>query len=73
MPGPHETAYVPWTEFSKSGSNPYIYVNTWNHALGENDNNLDMSNLVAAYDETQGSRVDAELQYVNDCSESSFC
>ncbi len=73
LPGPHIIAYVPWSSFSKSGDRPYIYVNTWNHALGENDNNPDMSNWVSAYAETQGSRVDAEIKYVDDCSLSPFC
>ncbi len=73
IPGPHIIAYVPWSSFSRNGNRPYIYVNTWNHALGENDNNPNMSNWVSAYVVTQGSRVDAERKYVDDCSLSPFC
>ncbi len=73
IPGPHIIAYVPWSSFSRNGNRPYIYVNTWNHALGENDNNPNMSNWVSAYIENQGSRVDAERKYVDDCSLSPFC
>jgi len=73
VPGVHYADKVYWSSFSKNGDRPYIYVNTWNHALGESDNNADLSNWISSYSTAYGSRVDAERSYVDDCSKSPFC
>ena len=73
IPGPHYADKVLWTSFSKNGNKPYIWVNTWNHALRERDNNPGLSDWTSSYATTQGSRVNAEVKYVDDCSKSPFC
>lgn len=72
LPGPHNTATVLWSAFSKNGNRPYLWVNTWNHAFGERDNNPDLSNWQSSFTTTQGSRVNAEVKY-SDCAYSPFC
>lgn len=73
VPGVHYADKAYWSSFSKNGDRLYICVNTWNHALGESDNNADLSNWIPSYSTAYGSRVDAEKSYVDDCSKSPFC
>jgi hypothetical protein len=61
--GPHLRAKI--TSFSKYYQHPILYVNVWNHAIGEEDNNDWMSKV--RFDTwnsyTNGNRKDAENAY----------
>ena len=61
--GPHLRAKI--TSFSKYYQHPILYVNVWNHALGEEDNNQGMSKsrYDTWYSYSSGSREDAENDY----------
>ena len=61
--GPHFRAKI--TSFSKYYQHPILYVNVWNHALGEKDNNQGMSKsrYDTWYSYSSGSRKDAENDY----------
>jgi len=59
----HERAKI--YSFSTTGAHPIIYVNTWNHAMGENDNNPSMADTAFStwLNPVEGSRMDAENDY----------
>jgi hypothetical protein len=51
--------------FNTYGDHPIVYVNTWNHAMGEDDNNPSMadSSFNTWQNYVEGSRMDAENDY----------
>jgi len=59
----HERAKI--YSFSTTGTHPIIYVNTWNHAMGENDNNPFMADTAFStwLNPVDGSRMNAENDY----------
>ena len=63
--GSHLRAKI--TTFMKYYQHPILYVNVWNHAIGEEDNNPSMTKTKhdtwLSY--TTGSRMDAENDYSN--------
>jgi len=57
----HISETVQASEFSWSGDRPYIYVDTWNHLYGEDDNNPTLSDKTwTSYTTEQGTRTEAE-------------
>ncbi len=60
----HITATVQASDFSWSGKRAYIYINTWNHLYGEDDNNPTLSDKTwSTYASAQGTREDAEADF----------
>ncbi len=61
--GPHLRAKI--TTFMKYYQHPILYVNVWNHAIGEEDNNPSIAKTKhdTWLNYTTGSRMDAENDY----------
>ncbi len=61
--GVHEKAKV--TSFNTNGTHPIVYINTWNHAIGERDNNPSMRDVAfnTWLNPVEGSRINAENEY----------
>lgn len=59
----HERAMI--YSFRTMGTHPIVYINTWNHAIGENDNNPFMADAAFStwLNPVDGSRMDAEDDY----------
>lgn len=60
----HISETVQASEFSWSGTRPHVYINTWNHLFGEDDNNRDLSDKTwTTYTSAEGTRADAEEDF----------
>lgn len=60
----HCIRQIPYSEFEFSNNRPHIYVNTWNHLLGEKNNNPELSYAVwEDYPLLVGTRKKAESDF----------
>ena len=59
----HYIRKIPYSEFENSDGRPHIYVNTWNHLLGEKNNNQEPYTIWRNYSLFIGAREKAESDF----------
>jgi hypothetical protein len=59
----HYIRKIPYSKFERSDGRPHIYVNTWNHLLGEKNNNQEPYTIWRVYSLFIGTREKAESDF----------